>query len=554
MIFKIDLIQSESKEWDKSLFFSILFIFMLFGCLQAFYFPIIWNETDDIAMKRIVSGYYSGKNYPSLIFINVFWGYILKYLYIFKQDIQWYSWIFVFLYQIVNSIIVFIALRKGIKWISIFTVLIIFYYQLIFFNLEYQFSIIASLCAMCGYIIIIFGTIENQKSALWYIIAGIMLVISSIIRKESFYLISILFLANILYLFIYNKTFNRFRIIYPLIIIMIFYAINFFYYNNSTWKEYFEFTKYRSHIVDNHNISFDLVSSQISWTESEFDFIKSHQYECIEPFTISKYKEFYSIFYTGLFENLEHMNISKYKLKITYIIFLIILLSFLMKNKSLNIFLFSFVSTMLFLLFISKYKRIPDRVMLPALFGSLCFILYFVQSYYIIKINKKFISFAIVGFFGFFWLYFKEINAHLDRVKLFDNFFTKRGIAFFSSFKEHQKGPQILLSLHSDASKVLSDFRVFERHQIYTNDFKLIPRGWLTKTPFQEDFAKKYQIQNVCRLDASSDTHPILLVDIYPNKKMFRYIKEHYSQYEIDTVYKAKSGSFCAFKFSKKFQ
>lgn len=53
----------------------------LFFCLFAVLFPLRFETNDDVSMLLLSSGVYTGKNETFLIFMNILYGTILKYLY-----------------------------------------------------------------------------------------------------------------------------------------------------------------------------------------------------------------------------------------------------------------------------------------------------------------------------------------------------------------------------------------------------------------------------------------------------------------------------------------
>jgi len=499
MSISIKVQQVQNVEWSKTLFLSIFTLFLIVGYFSALYFPVIWNETDDIAMKRIVSGYFTEDGSPYIIFSNIIWGLFLKYLYKVDSDIQWYSWVFIFLYQFVNSIIVFLSFRKGSFYLNFFFVLIIFYFQLLFFNLEYQFTIIASLCALSGYLLFIFAIKEYQTSPLWFIISYFMLICSFIIREHSFYLISLLLFFQVVAVFVSLKIRFKFHFLIPVLLVILAIFVHRIFYNIDDWSSCFEFQKYRSSIVDNHNFTYKSLSSEMGWSKVDFEFIQSHQYECTSKFSIANYKKFYDLHYKNkdYFSNLSEMSLSSYKFNIVIVLAISLLSALVVRSRYLYIHLCSYLFVIVLLLLLSKDIRIPERVILPVFLASACFIIYSFQNKISLRFNKWSRLLPLLIFCFIFYKLNNKINNHLSRVKLFDQFYTIKRNTFFSFFNNYSNKHFILISLSSGVSKVLTDFRVFEKQEQYFNQFTILPRGWLSNSLIQKDFAKRFEITAV---------------------------------------------------------
>ena len=257
--------------------FSIIFVICLVEILLLLLLlPLIFETKDDANMNRIVSGMITSKPSEFIIFSNILIGKVLKFLYINIQNVNWYVWYLLFSFFIgYTGILYSFSKIKSQLWVKIVRHLLIFS-VFCFTLLILQFTRIATVSIISGYILILFS--NNDRKKYYEIILGVFLIVlGSTIRFYVFLMCFALFIPFILFLL---KKEQRFKLFYITIALLFSIGLNIYskqyYANTPEFKEYLEFKSLRAKITTHDTPDFTYANQKelvkkIGWTKKDFD-------------------------------------------------------------------------------------------------------------------------------------------------------------------------------------------------------------------------------------------------------------------------------------------
>lgn len=245
----VPVLTKKQKFWQK--FWIQLPIVTLVTIIICVWFPVLYEENDDIAMLLFASGGYTGKPEVHLVFINFIYGYLTQFLYSNFPGIEWYTILFIIILIVSTSIIIWKitnqAINKAIK--IAFVVLFIFLYLYALTNL--QFTVVAGQCAAAGMSLII----SNKNSS--KIVGLLLFALSSLIRFDAACLVAIIFLPTLVNMLLTVKASVKKNVgILVLLLtttILLKIADTQYYKKDSDWGRYLEYNYYRGKINDNPN-------------------------------------------------------------------------------------------------------------------------------------------------------------------------------------------------------------------------------------------------------------------------------------------------------------
>jgi len=536
------------------LFLQFLMVFTFIGYMLAIHFPIVWQETDDIAMKRIASGYFTGSPDEHLIFINVALGWAFKVLYHAKPATQWYSWFFVFGLALVNSVFTFLIFRKQARHIglSIIGLLAIGFLYLLKFNIEYQFTILSSLLAGSGYLLLHFYFRDNQDSKIWIVLASVLVFLSFLLRKESFLLLSI-FMVPIFVYYIKSQWKSYLLIGGPLLTLMFAcYIWNEKAYYSADWRDFMQYNKVRPMIPDASTKDFSSLKNEIhaaGWEMLDLKFRQIYMDECSPKFSVDKISNINKIIQTQASDSwLSHGLIAYWKNILYVFAFLVILLIFLRSTESILL-LIAYIVAIISIYLVAIYIRIPDRVIDPIFFISTFLgILLLIEK--VDFISRK-IPLFIYTTLGIVFLYaiFEKISAFyipvLSQLEIDKN----HRVEFVKALKNDSLVGVVQVA--PNARKVFNENLVFE-HDLTPKYLRVMPSGWLNRTPIHIKFSEQFNVLEFCKLNVSYFNAHVYQVDFRNNFVLKEYIDKNYSSYKIDTVFVTTTGDYCAYRLVKK--
>ncbi|SFC90977.1 hypothetical protein SAMN05421780_11211 [Flexibacter flexilis DSM 6793] len=234
--------------------YAFLVNFLLFGLVLLLVTPT-YETNDDVGMIIIESGN-SNMLEPSeyVLFSNILLGKILKNLNIINNQIPWHT-IYIILALFASYSILFYTLikRLGYKYATLFYVIIFFTYG-VNSLIALQFTKTASILAISAYMLLFYdykSDNQNENIVVRYLVAVLLFVFSSLIRFDSFFLISLIFSPVFFYIFFLNKVYLLKR--FGILVVSFFLIIAGFLYNNAAykkWGNFMEYNVYRATIVD----------------------------------------------------------------------------------------------------------------------------------------------------------------------------------------------------------------------------------------------------------------------------------------------------------------
>ena len=236
---------------------------LLFVLLLLFFVPKFMT-TDDLRMSLIISGKYGmleASDY--VLFSNVLIGKLLKFLFtIFKSE-SLYGYYLLTLLFFANTAINYLLVKKQGFKMGIFYFLLFFFSVSVFMILNLQFTIVACFLATTGVLFIASWNNLNEKKNLYLYLGSTFLLVSSLVRFDSFILILLLSAFYFLYDFLKGKRIKLSHYFLGAIVGLTFllqqYSVN---YYNST-DHFYEFNAERAKITD-YGIHERLNSEQLS--------------------------------------------------------------------------------------------------------------------------------------------------------------------------------------------------------------------------------------------------------------------------------------------------
>lgn len=231
---------------NKYNFKWLLLVNAIFFVLAAYLLPIRFQDNDDSLMCLIASGNYSGTPDAHLVFINYFYGLIVKLFYVLLPEIEWYTVLFCLAHIVALSIIVHKIITNTNPPIIKYTFVILFYVIELVIIQSFQFTTTAALLALAGLLLIF----DSRKLV---VISGIILILfGSLIRFEA--VVLILIVAIPMYIRRLREWKSLLLFVACLAVIFTFKLIDKEIYNqDSYWKTYIEYNELRGKINDNPN-------------------------------------------------------------------------------------------------------------------------------------------------------------------------------------------------------------------------------------------------------------------------------------------------------------
>ncbi len=258
-------------------------------------FGIKYEVNDDAIISSIASGALGGST-ERLIYINILIGYFLQFFYSLVPGINWYVWLqlasvvccFVFLcYLALDKL----SLFYGCILSGIFMILIGFDILMWF-----QYSKNAAVLCVTGIVCIRLAIEEaNKKKVIFfYLFGGLMMLLGSMIRFESFAAAGALSLP-FLCLGLKKKMFVRLGAVMGSLLLcaVALEAVHISsYQNNDEWVDYFHYNEIRTEISD-YRMTFanEADAAQYGLSPNEFSLIQSWNFYDSEVFTTERLTE-----------------------------------------------------------------------------------------------------------------------------------------------------------------------------------------------------------------------------------------------------------------------
>ena len=378
------------------------FLFSLVALVCVFFISFVlchpyYQTIDDLLIKSIADGSYAGTNQPSefLLFTNIYYGKILKYLYSCCISIDWYDISHYFFLSISMFVINLCLFRKdsNILYKIASFLLTVSVFSLLFVSL--QFTMVCATLAITAVILAIYYLTEDNlslpKKSL--IILGIFLfsIASSLIRIEAF--ASIILLGGLFFLSFIRK--NNFKKAIFIIIIMsitvtatlgLYIKSNKIINSNNEYKTELEYNLTRLDTTEKTIASvgldpdrmwkpaektvpaFEKKMKEIGWSIGTYRAsLNSLHIGDVNLYNIEKYKKFANVFSDEIkiknnfkvkFDIADYYNFFKY-----YVATLLILILIFPSKKNFKMALFLGIIFFAYVVSLSAaYKTLPPRV------------------------------------------------------------------------------------------------------------------------------------------------------------------------------------------------
>ena len=437
------------NKWTFSFFILLVMYFIAYS-----FFPVIFEDGDDIAMQQIIQGSLAGKPDVHLIFINVIIGYILKPLYNFNNQIYWYSSMMV-LFQFVSiMVILYYLLLNKTRWYSVLSILLFSLY----FIVNLQFTSVSGLLCIAGMLLL--KNSISTNSVRNYLISFLLLSFSILLRFEMFLLtftICFIFLILKFYseyrLIIRNKKFLFFSFFLSFFIVVSSW-INFESYQiEKEWKYYHEYNIARGRFNDNPNI----YRVRDEFKKNEKDFIEINlatNFLFSDTYDLLKIRELLDKSKPNMIQILINLYRALHDIPIFIGLLFLSLIAYLFVRKRFYFLVLPIGLVFLFFIYISSEHFLKSRVLYPII---LAVVIFSILSEYKISAKKISLGLIIFAIFNFFQFY-PKININDEYKNLPKNKFI------------------VLISRYS-----------FSPHPFELNNQNkhenLIRRGWLTNSP-----------------------------------------------------------------------
>lgn len=245
----------------------MLFFYSLFIVLR---FNPVFPRIDDIKMRWIISGAYTGEGSSYALFIKYPLAYIIMLLYKWIPNIPWYGGIFIVIHVFCLFVIISRVLRmfsiSKITHVLFSSAMIILIFS--FFNIE---NIVlleyTSLAALTGSTAIFTLIVEEKTSILDYFLSLFLLLLCYNLRLSVFRMVIAFVLVVLCTKIILKRPFSKLlnslwcnnKILIIFTVIGIFSiagikTINDFAYSPTEWKTFREYNSYRSRLFDHDTI------------------------------------------------------------------------------------------------------------------------------------------------------------------------------------------------------------------------------------------------------------------------------------------------------------
>lgn len=243
------MVKKGKKQIIVLLFCVLIISFLWFLCWR--YSPFVFQENDDIYLKKLADGSETGTAENKLFFIGIILGTIMSCLYKMSSDVPWYSYILMgslLISAIVPLFIMMCYIKSKIgKCIGLLIYLFFFYFFFVPQIMNMQFTVIASIACGIGILLICF---DEEKNFLY--ISAFLIFLGLQIRKECAFMALPFAILMWGIRFISEKK-RRYLILWGTMIVAIFslsLIIENFAYVETEWKDFTDFSVMRSELYD----------------------------------------------------------------------------------------------------------------------------------------------------------------------------------------------------------------------------------------------------------------------------------------------------------------
>ena len=246
---------------------AINFIFLLISFVL---FHPHFEVVDDQFMAAMAEGAYGSRS-TMLVFINCIYGKLLHILYSIYAGIRWYSVLQILFLFVSFTTITYVLMKIGGNrlggLLSIFLLLCFSYEGYVYI----QYTKTSGYMVAAGYLLM-FYMLSNKVQKKWagIVLGGLLIFMGALLRKESFFAISLFMLGIGLYevFLLYKntehsaliKTLLRYAAPFAVVIVMVF-AANFYHAqtvkNSPEWNTYWDYYQHVTQLVDYNKLNWE---------------------------------------------------------------------------------------------------------------------------------------------------------------------------------------------------------------------------------------------------------------------------------------------------------
>ena len=501
-------------ELSKISKLGILLFLYLSNLLFTFKFTSLKvGVNDDEFFEQLVSGFFTG--YPES-FTHIapaspqwFFGFLISRLYLINNDVSWY---YLFLaFSVVISLICInflVWINNFIKPIFKLSISLLNFYALFWYVSSPTYTSASFFIAFAGIYIFVHKIVNNLKGYKFEFISSLFLILSISIRSESFLAGLILLLPILIAILLFNR--KNFKqnikslsvIITPvLFIVFINYASDQYYFSKSNWKIYQEFNTARYKIQDNELERF--ISDNLNktnWSQVKFKLFDSYNFVDFNSYTGSELNSLIkqvnfeeskiSINFNDLLKRWKAYTLYFYMIFAASIILILYsILNLLTQNHKFQKILIDFIWFLLFIgtwivfiLYISIFLRLPERVVFPII-SSLIYgiVLFEFRNKIYVQNNNEKIFLKIFQYVSILLIF---LCVQID----FNKMYELRKNPAYVSFWSEQKNSLLQINngkiLIGNASQVKS---IWSNPYIINEEIRrlnFLPLGWYSFSPY----------------------------------------------------------------------
>jgi len=283
------------EHWFELVVSLVLVLLAIVGISVEFGY--MHRTNDDVLLRSIVSGNYTGTPDAHLVYMMYPLGLLLKFFYTIAGGISWYDIFVVALHYFCWWAIL---LRLGAffekRWQKMLAMLLALA-GLLLVDLPYvvlnQYTVLAGVCAATAVLWLTLSDIENNKGYLLHAAVVVVLMVLTLwIRKEVFYMS--LPIGGCILFYQWMKYCHRKEIVKMwikkqgvllgvlAIIVMLSFAMEAWAYRSAEWKEFASYNQARKEIFDYYN----LAPNELNQVSYESENIGTEEYEVINSMSL----------------------------------------------------------------------------------------------------------------------------------------------------------------------------------------------------------------------------------------------------------------------------
>ena len=534
------------------------------------FFAPTYEENDDFFMGLIAQGTYGSKYMPYVVYSNILYGYILKYLGMFAAGVNWYV-VMQYLLAAAAIISIFYIISAYLPdYITIF-LNIIFWFAAFWEQIKYiQFTRTAGLLAVAGFMLLWDSFIHSSKKSRF--LGYVFCIFASAIRLEVFLLAMPFFVCFIMIVCLKQSNKEKKQLIQGLLIVIVAVGLlalasQMAYSTSEEWRLYQKYNQVRANLLDYGLPVWEENRSNyeaIGFTENDIYMLsrwflvdnQNFSYENLSQMASWKKKEGITSFIRntggGVCGDFIHRN---YKNLLFYIWIIQLILS-IFSNKTCRIYaLFNIVMVLgiyLYLYYIGRVlPRVEYAIFLSAIFSLLmCWLNDFGQKYVFfshVRFSIKFIVGILV-----FCLIFLGIKYYDESTGTENQYWAKQEKTL--EYLANKKESVYLLDILSFVD-ICNSYRPFQSVPNYFLSNFCFTGGWHSNAPFEKSLFDRLGLENPVQDLINKETVYYVKREGYDVDVELLYLQQNYNSGEncnIEACLVEEYGGFWIWQFVKK--